>query len=110
MNTVLALAFAGHEIPITVAAMDGDPKGSWVLVALVGGSDTSLPADGWIEAQTETGRVIAWGTLTEDSSTAVSGHHRLRFVDAIAPPDAVPPTVALPPAIEQVAAVERPLS
>jgi len=95
MTVVQSLAFAGHEIPIVGGAMDGDPARSWRLVAWATADDSTLPADGWIQAATSDGVIVAWGTLigrTPDDGGR--GRYCLTFADAIEPADAAAPILA----------------
>jgi len=73
MAVVQSLYFAGREIPIRGGAIDGDPVRTWRLVAWATAAESTLPPDGWVEVATEAGKVVAWGTLidqTRDESAA----------------------------------------
>jgi hypothetical protein len=95
MTVVQSLAFAGHEIPIVGGAMDGDPARSWRLVAWATADDSTLPADGWIQAATTDGEIVAWGTLIDRTpSDAGRGRFCLTFVDAVEPADAAAPILS----------------
>jgi hypothetical protein len=94
MTPVQSLAFAGHEIAVVGGAIGGNAEESWRLVAWVSADDSTLPADGWVQAQTDTGRFVAWGTLIDKTAAEADspGRYRFTFVDAVAPIDAAAPT------------------